>query len=223
MLYNKEVNTIQYVVGVDEAGRGPLAGPVSVGVVLLPATYNNWKLWPLLKDSKKLSSAKRARWFSYMKGESIDASADALPDFSNLRFEVAMADAHTIDTNGIVPAIQNALDTALAKLFSTCGCDIMPYEVMVLLDGGLRAPEQFVHQCTIIRGDEQEPAIALASIAAKETRDTLMDSLAIIHPQYGFEAHKGYGTRRHIDALKTHGLSQLHRASFCTAFVSESH
>jgi ribonuclease HII len=130
-----------------------------------------------------------------------------------------MIDAQVIDRQGIVGAIQLAMDTALQALLAQCEHDIAVDDALVLLDGGLHAPERFVHQHTIIRGDENEPAIALASIAAKETRDAHMDALALQHPQYGFDAHKGYGTKRHIEALKAHGLSHLHRASFCGAFV----
>lgn len=111
------------------------------------------------------------------------------------------------------------MDAALTQLRVQCEQAISFEDTIVLLDGGLHAPVDFIHQKTIIRGDENEPAIALASIAAKETRDAHMDTLALQHPEYGFDAHKGYGTKRHIDALKTHGLSHLHRASFCGAFV----
>lgn len=209
----------RFVIGIDEAGRGPLAGPVAVGAVLMPLSLNSWEQWATLKDSKKLSPGKRARWFSYLQGESIDASFDALPHFTHLRFGVGMIDASTIDEKGIVVAIQSAMDTALTQLRVQCEQVISFEDTMVLLDGGLHAPVDFIHQKTIIRGDENEPAIALASIAAKETRDAHMDALALQHPEYGFDAHKGYGTKRHIDALKTHGLSHLHRASFCGSFV----
>lgn len=209
----------RFIIGIDEAGRGPLAGPVAVGAVLMPLSLNAWEHWATLKDSKKLSPGKRARWFSYMQGESTDVSFDALPHFTHLRFGVGMIDAQVIDAQGIVTAIQRAMDTALQVLLARYEHDIALDDALVLLDGGLRAPERFVHQQTIIRGDENEPAIALASIAAKETRDAHMDALALQHPQYGFDAHKGYGTKRHIEALKIHGLSHLHRASFCGAFV----
>lgn len=217
--YTTEVSIPRFVIGIDEAGRGPLAGPVAVGAVLVPFNLNAWEHWAHLRDSKKLSPGKRARWFSYMKGESIDASFDALPHFTNMRFGVGMEDASVIDSIGIVRAVHRAMDTAIAEVLATSGYDVSPSETLVLLDGGLTAPSTFVFQQTIIRGDEQEPAIALASIAAKETRDAHMDTLAPQYPHYGFDMHKGYGTKHHTNALKTHGLSDVHRASFCRAFV----
>lgn len=216
----KAVIRPRFVIGIDEAGRGPLAGPVAVGAVLMPLAYNSWEHWAHLRDSKKLSPGKRARWFSYLQGESIDVSFDALPHFTHLRFGVGMVDAHSIDRQGIVPAIRQAMDTALAQVSARCDQAISLEDTIVLLDGGLHAPADFMHQQTIIKGDESEPVIALASIAAKETRDAHMEQLAIYHPEYGFDAHKGYGTKRHIEALRVHGLrSSVHRASFCGSFV----
>jgi ribonuclease HII len=92
--------------------------------------------------------------------------------------------------------------------------------VHILLDGGLKAPEEYMHQETIIKGDEKEPIIALASIAAKVLRDQMMEELAEVHPEYGFENHKGYGTNEHYKAIKKHGLTAYHRRSFLSNFLN---
>lgn len=127
-----------------------------------------------------------------------------------LDFAVAFSSAALIDTHGIVPAVQSALNRALRHF-----PEVEPRETMVLLDGGLRAPSMFSNQKTIIRGDQSEPVISLASIATKVTRDRLMVRIAKKYPPYGFEIHKGYGTIAHRAAIKNHGLSNFHRATFC--------
>lgn len=190
----------KYIIGIDEAGRGPLAGPVAVGMVCM-----RYELQPRgkQKDSKKLSAKQREKIFlklqqQHKAGELICASALV----SNLY----------IDSKGIVPAINLAIKRCLNKLHC------QPSECLVLLDGSLRAPKKFVHRQTIIKGDETQPVIALASIVAKVRRDRKMEKLAKLHPEYKFEVHKGYGTRAHYVALKKHGLSALHRKSFLKSF-----
>lgn len=188
------------MVGIDEVGRGPIAGPVAVCAFL-------WKdretLPPYgIKDSKQLSPQKREEWFSKVKLWQTE---------DKVAYAVSYISADMIDRIGISKAIKKALFRSIGKL------GLEPDNVEVLLDGGLRAPKQFRSQKTIIRGDEQEPIIALASIVAKVLRDRLMERLALRYPEYGFDEHKGYGTRTHYLALKKFGPSPLHRLSFIQA------
>jgi ribonuclease HII len=189
----------RYVIGIDEAGRGPLAGPVAVGVVVVPYDFD-WRLIPGVKDSKKLSEKKR---------EAIYERATEMKTQGALRFAAGFASAHIIDTRGISSAIRSVIQRLLS------GLSLDPADCIVLLDGSLRAPDIYVHQSTIIGGDDSEPVISLASICAKVSRDRLMTKLDNQYPQYGFIKHKGYGTAAHISALRTHGLSPEHRISFC--------
>lgn len=191
---------MRYLVGIDEAGRGPLAGPVAVGVAAVPMDFD-WSMLPGVRDSKKISEKKR---------EEIFERARELEKSSSLRFFVATSSAAYIDVYGIVPAIKRALAEALSRL------EVAPEECRVLLDGSLKAPAEYVHQETIVRGDDTEPIISLASIVAKVSRDRLMRRLAAKYPTYDFEVHKGYGTRAHQQVIARCGLSEIHRASFCT-------
>ena len=195
---------MRYLIGIDEAGRGPLAGPVAVGAVLVPMDFD-WSLVEGVRDSKKLSEKKR---------ETIFARAEELQRSSALQYAVATSSAHYIDTYGIVPAIKRALAEALSRF------EVDVHECRVLLDGSLSAPAQYIHQQTIIRGDDSEPVISLASVMAKVTRDRLMRRLAPKYPAYGFDIHKGYGTLAHRRAIEHSGLSALHRKSFCSGFAS---
>jgi|CXWL01.1.fsa_nt_gi ribonuclease HII len=196
------MHNISYLVGIDEAGRGPLAGPVSVGAVLVPVDFD-WTRVAGAKDSKQMTPKARGEVYEEML---------KLKETGVIRFVVALSPAHTIDTKGIVPAIRAALEGALLKL------EVNPQACRVLLDGGLKAPKEYPNQETIIKGDAKEKVIALASIAAKVLRDRHMIKEAEKYPQYGFEIHKGYGTKKHQEAIQTHGLSAIHRRSFCRAF-----
>lgn len=189
-----------YLIGIDEAGRGPLAGPVSVGAVLVPVGFD-WDQVPGVRDSKKLSEKKREEIYEFMQ---------EFVKTSELRYAVATSSASYIDTYGIVPAIKRALVEALSKLGTA------PQECRVLLDGSLKAPEEYTDQETIVRGDDSEPAISLASIMAKVTRDRMMKEVSPKYPEYDFHVHKGYGTAAHLKSIEKHGLSRLHRATFCT-------
>lgn len=189
-----------YVIGIDEAGRGPLAGPVAVGVVVVPSDFD-WSQIKHVKDSKKLSEKRREQVFT---------RTQELAQENALRYAVVFSSAKMIDSHGISHAIRTAIDRALSSL------DIDPKDCDVRLDGSLRAPERFIHQRTIIGGDATEPAISLASICAKVSRDRIMVRESVQYPEYGFAIHKGYGTKAHINAIETHGLSNFHRASFCT-------
>lgn len=196
---------MKYVVGIDEAGRGPLAGPVAVGVVLdqrLKTKDQKFleEYFPKLKDSKKLSEKRREEYFEVLQKLKKEGIID---------FAVALVPASIIDNKGIVYAIQKGIEGCLAKF------DIDPALGIVLLDGGLKAPSQFISQETIIKGDESEPIISLASIVAKVTRDRKMVELAKEYPEYGFEVHKGYGTAMHCKIIREKGVCEIHRVSFC--------
>jgi len=199
-----------FVVGIDEAGRGPLAGPVAVGAVSartaeLPRLKRVFRMIKG-KDSKKLSPEDREKWFAVIKAE---AKA------GNLRWKVSLSGNDMIDKKGIVPAIRSALIRNLRSLLVVAD---EPQHTRVLLDGGLKAPAEFLDQKTIIKGDEKELLISLASICAKVTRDAAMCRLAKKYPEYGFAVHKGYGTKMHSNALKLYGLCVIHRLSFCARF-----
>ncbi len=191
---------MEYVIGIDEAGRGPLAGPVSVGAVMVPLDFD-WKLFEGVRDSKKLSEKVRDEIFE---------RTNEFATSKALRFAVSTSSAAYIDRYGIVPAIKRALAEALSRL------EVAADECNVLLDGSLSAPAEYIHQKTIIRGDDTEPVISLASIMAKVTRDRLMKRLSPKYPAYDFHVHKGYGTASHISAIARVGLSEVHRSTFCT-------
>jgi len=192
---------MRFVLGVDEAGRGPLAGPVSVGVVMVPEQLlpKLRKLFPGVNDSKQLSEQERERLYRLMKAR---AAEDA--DF---RFCVRFASAEAIDRKGIVPSVYGCVSRGIKAHAPD------PGSVRILLDGSLRAPSIY-EQETIIGGDASEAIISLASIAAKVERDRLMKRLAKRHPEYGFEQHKGYGTAHHYAMIRKHGCCVIHRRSF---------
>lgn len=189
------------LVGIDEVGRGPLAGPVGVGVALVPVDFD-WGLIPGVTDSKQLSVGKR---------EEIFAIARQLKAAGHLDFYVAMVSAAVIDRIGIVPAITRAMGRALTHL------NLAPETAFIKLDGGLKAPTHFLYQKTIIKGDAKEPVIGLASIVAKVTRDRYMVRMGKKSPfaPYTFTTHKGYGTKAHRAAIAQYGLSSLHRVTYC--------
>jgi ribonuclease HII len=190
----------RYIIGIDEVGRGPLAGPVSVGVFCVPEEHMHRieSLHP--KDSKSISEKKR---------EKIAQELQELQKQGFCRFVCISVSATDIDTQGIVPCITFALNRGLEKL------NISPDETHVYLDGGLRAPDDYKNQETIIQGDQKIPVISCASIMAKVYRDGLMVEHAKTYPVYGFEKHKGYGTKAHCQAIQKHGVCPLHRVSFC--------
>lgn len=190
---------IRYRIGIDEVGRGPIAGPVAVGafVFLKPEAK---KFFKGVKESKQLTEEKREQWFvRILEGQKKD-----LIDFS-----VAFQSEKVIDSKGISFAIRKALASSLSNL------KINPEQAIVLLDGGLKAPEIYKNQKTIIKGDVKEQVIALASICAKVLRDRRMRKWAKKYKEYEFDVHKGYGTKGHYEAIKKHGLTALHRRSFC--------
>lgn len=193
----KRSGSPKFIVGADEVGRGPLAGPVAIGAIFVtPKTLAKFQS---IKESKQLSSKQREKWYARMK----------VSIGKELRFAVSFVSADIIDKKGIVFAIQLALSRSLKKI------NVSPKNCTVLLDGGLHAPKEYVHQKTIIHGDAKETVIAMASVVAKVLRDRRMVRLDKKYPEYSFATHKGYGTKAHYRALKKHGLSPEHRKSFC--------
>lgn len=196
-------SVIKYIIGIDEVGRGPLAGPVAIGAFKMPADFDG-KNFGKIKDSKKLTPEKR---------EEIDKKLKKLKKEKIVDFFVCFQSAKQIDKLGLSKAIRNCIESGMKKL------KVKPQECLVLLDGGLKAPKIFKNQKTIIKGDEKERAIAFASIVAKVRRDALMCKLAKKYPEYCFEIHKGYGTKKHRDLIAKYGLSAEHRRSFCKKFT----
>lgn len=186
-----------YIVGIDEVGRGPLAGPVTLAYVACPLRLyrRNFKK---IRDSKRLTPKKREEWFAHLKGHPALMSG------------VTSVGPLTIDRRGISKAVKIGIRRLLAHL------DVKPK--ILLLDGSLSAPPEYP-QKTIVKGDARIPIIAAASIIAKVTRDRKMVRLAKEFPNYGFEIHKGYGTRLHQKLLRTHGPCEVHRKSFCTRIL----
>jgi len=195
----------KWVIGIDEAGRGPLAGPVAVGVALVPADFD-WDLIPGVGDSKQVTKKNREAIFLRVK----ELQKPGLLDFA-----VVMVSAKIIDAKGIVPAVTIAMEKALSQLRARI--DLALINIKVKLDGGLKAPFKYVHQETIIKGDAKERVIGLASIMAKVTRDHYMERIATKpdYIAYNFGQHKGYGTKAHREAIQVYGLSTIHRATFC--------
>lgn len=191
----------KYLIGIDEAGRGPLFGPVAVGVFAVKsrAVLRSFKG---VKDSKQLSEKQRDEWFRTIK---IHSKA------GNVSYAVSFAAAKTIDEKGLSYAIYSALNRALKRL-ERLECDCVNGEI--LLDGSLYASSRYPDQTTIIDGDAKEPIIALASICAKVTRDRRLKRFSKEYPGYGLEVHKGYGTKDHYKAIKKFGITSQHRKSF---------
>ncbi|HET9641682.1 MAG TPA: ribonuclease HII [Candidatus Paceibacterota bacterium] len=190
---------MRYLIGVDEAGRGPLAGPVAVGVVMVEEGFDVAVEFPGVADSKSISAGKRERIFSLL---------EARARKGDVQYRVEFTSAADIDERGIVPAVRSALERGIRALAPD------PRSVAsIRLDGSLAAPEEYAQE-TIIRGDALVPLISLASIAAKVLRDRHMTELAARYPDYGFERHKGYGTQAHYRALRKRGPCVIHRRTF---------
>lgn len=191
-------NTGKTIVAMDEVGRGPIAGPVAVGAVLLDSSFyakikkkDQW--WKLVDDSKKLSPKSRKKLFNSIK--------------KNLTFEVGMASQNIIDKYGIIKAIRLAAKRALRNLKAK--------PEIILVDGYRKfVGSKNCSERTIVKGDSRIWGIACASIAAKVIRDDYMRKASELFPQYHFHRHKGYGTALHIKCLKRYGPCSLHRFSF---------
>ncbi len=199
---------MEYVVGIDEVGRGPVAGPVVVVACALKKGVDVLPLYPKqeLKDSKKLSEKNR---------EKIRLGLDTYITSGDVLYGIGEVSAEEIDAIGIAESIRKATDIALLKLEEK---GVMA-TTEVVLDGSLYAPERYRNQSTHIKGDEKFAEISLASIIAKVYRDNLMKELGKQFPVYGFENHAGYGTAAHYEAIKKHGFTQFHRKSFLKSLL----
>ena len=180
---------MKLVAGVDEAGRGPLAGPVVAAAVILPHDFPKAGL----KDSKKLSLKEREYFFALIKAKAVSVG-------------IGIVSAKEIDQINIFQASLKAMAIAVSNL------SYQPQKIFV--DGRHIIPNLAIPQEAVIKGDNLHPCIMCASIVAKVTRDCLMEKLHLEYPQYGFNQHKGYGTKRHLRALQKHGPSPVHRKSF---------
>lgn len=192
-VYEEEYGSLSYICGIDEAGRGPLAGPVVAGAVILPKDH------PILylNDSKKLSPKKREMLYNEIMAEAVAVG-------------VGISDSERIDEINILQATYEAMREAVSKL------SVRPE---VLLNDAVTIPDVDILQVPIIKGDAKSISIAAASIIAKVTRDRMMEEYDKIYPEYGFAAHKGYGTKVHIEALKKYGASPIHRRTFIKNFI----
>ena len=183
---------IKLVCGVDEAGRGPLAGPVCAAAVILPPGLDI----PGLNDSKKLTDKKRRELCSVITAEAVS-------------YGIAFASEQEIDEINILQATFLAMERAMQTL--------SPQPELALIDGNRNTGIAMPSRC-IVKGDSRCADIAAASILAKVTRDRLMEQYDEQYPQYGFAVHKGYGTKRHYEALREFGPSPIHRKTFLKKF-----
>ena len=186
----------QLICGVDEAGRGPLAGQVCAAAVILPPELQI----PGLNDSKKLTDKKRRELFDVIVSEAVS-------------YGIAMVGEQEIDEINILQATFRAMEQAVARM------DVRPD--LGLVDGN-RSPGLPLPVKTVVTGDSLSASIAAASILAKVTRDRFMEQMDQVYPQYGFAVHKGYGTKRHYEALREYGPSPLHRITFLKKFYGEA-
>ncbi|HAG27589.1 TPA: ribonuclease HII [Patescibacteria group bacterium] len=194
-LYNRGV---KLVVGVDEVGRGPLAGPVvAAAVSFQKPSSEDW--WDSIRDSKKLSVLQREKLSELI--------------IQNGRTGIGIASVEEIEQLNILQASLVAMNRAV---ISWLGVEDVLQDSAVLVDGKFLIPNLLASkQESIVGGDGKVHTIAAASIVAKVARDNLMKQYAEQYPEYGFESHKGYGTLKHMDAIRAYGLTSIHRASFC--------
>jgi len=195
MVYTIYMNP-RFTIGIDEVGRGPLAGPMTVCALIVPATFNLKQLLGV-RDSKKMSDKDREEWYQ---------KARVWKRGGKINFYIRSISAKKIDEIGIARATRYLVRRALQ--------DVNEQGVRVKLDGLLYAPSRFEKQETITHGDAIEPVISFASVIAKVFRDRKMRRLARRFPDYGFDKHVGYGTKAHYDAIKKYGLTPEHRRSF---------
>lgn len=192
--YEREYADCVYICGIDEAGRGPLAGPVTAAAVILPKDCEIL----YLDDSKKLTPRRRELLYDEIMEKAVSVS-------------VGLASPQKIDEINILQATYAAMRDAVA------GLSVKPD---ILLNDAVTIPGVDVRQVPIVKGDAKSVSIAAASVIAKVTRDRLMIAYDKVMPEYGFASHKGYGTKRHIEALQKYGPSPIHRKSFIGKFVS---
>ncbi len=178
----------QRIAGIDEAGRGAIAGPLYVGLVIFPKGYKN----PQIKDSKLLSSLQRDRLFETICKDALD-------------FAISFATLEEIQELGILKALFLAMKRCISQISSFD---------LLLVDGPLNLPDYRGIQKAIVKGDQLSISIAAGSILAKVSRDREMEKWAEEFPEYGFAKHKGYATKEHLEALKKYGPSPIHRLNF---------
>lgn len=210
-----------FLLGADEVGRGPLAGPVTVCAAMIRKESEviikkelkrlSGKAYPIGKDSKKMTETEREFWFEYLQ---------VLEKLGDIYFFVGSKSAKDIDKKGIAVCTKELLDTAVTKATSGHGQSGSLVELEVRLDAGLKTSVPLRSQKAIVKGDEKEFVISIASVYAKVTRDRHMKKLSkkAEFAAYGFDIHKGYGTLKHRQAIKKFGLSKEHRKSFCKNF-----
>lgn len=193
--FENKYSDLGAVAGIDEAGRGPLAGPVVAAAVILPKDI----FLPFLNDSKKVTEKRRDVLFDQIKQEAI-------------AYGIGIASNALIDEINILQATYEAMREAISKLSKTPD---------ILLVDAVHIPDINIKQVGIVKGDAKSVNIAAASILAKVTRDRLMLEYDKIYTEYGFSSNKGYGTAKHIEALKAYGACDIHRRSFIGNFVGE--
>lgn len=191
--YEKKYGHVAYICGIDEAGRGPLAGPVVAGAVILPKDSRIL----YLNDSKQLSPQKREELFDIIMEEAVSVG-------------VGIVSAQRIDEINILQATYEAMREAVAELWPA---------PELLLNDAVRIPGITIPQVPIVKGDAKSLSIAAASVIAKVTRDRMMVQYEELYPGYGFAKSKGYGTREHIEMIQKNGPSPIHRATFIKNFV----
>lgn len=191
--YEHKYEHLGYICGIDEVGRGPLAGPVVAGAVILPQDCSIL----YLNDSKQLSAKKRDELYDVIMENAIAVG-------------IGMASPKRIDEINILQATYEAMREAVSKL------EPMP---QILLNDAVTIPDVIIPQVPIIKGDAKSISIAAASIVAKVTRDRMMVEYDKVMPEYGFASNKGYGAAAHIEALKKYGPSPIHRATFIKNFI----
>lgn len=191
--FEKEYRACGLIAGIDEAGRGPLAGPVVAAAVILPEDA----FLMYLDDSKKVTEKRREVLFDQIRETAVS-------------YGIGMASPERIDEINILQATYEAMRKAIAAL------DPVP---AVLLNDAVKIPGVEISQVPIIKGDSKSISIAAASILAKVTRDRMMKELDAVYPEYGFAKHKGYGTADHIAAIKQYGPCAIHRRSFIGKFI----
>ena len=191
--YEREYSSYDYICGIDEVGRGPLAGPVVACAVILPKDEEIL----YLNDSKKLSEKKREELFDIIQEKAVAIG-------------IGIVEPKRIDKINILQATYEAMRIAISKL------SIRPN---LLLNDAVTIPNVDIKQIPLIHGDTLSASIAAASIIAKVTRDRLMLKYDKEYPEYSFSKHKGYGTKLHDEAIKKFGLSKIHRLSFCGKYL----
>lgn len=199
MLYERKYADYPVIAGIDEAGRGPLAGPVVAAAVILP------KNKPILyvNDSKKLSEKKREELYDVIRRDAVSVG-------------IGTAEEEKIDEINILQA------TFLAMTEAALALEMTPS--LILVDGNHKIPSpelSLIRQVTIVKGDAKSASIAAASIIAKVTRDRIMREYDRLYPEYGFAENKGYGSEKHVEALKKYGPCPIHRKSFIERILNE--